>query len=165
MALSAAGARSIPRISTFAKPGMNRQIVITAMLLAALLPTPCRAQETTKAKATSQIPLVHKKREELKLKHDSFTFVRIKYSRIKGRRGTWATDYPDSDVAFSERLQKEVGLKVDPKGIVFELTDPKLKEYPFAYLVEGGSLQLSPAESDELRAYLEGGGFLMVDDF
>ncbi|MEX2142318.1 MAG: DUF4159 domain-containing protein [Pirellulales bacterium] len=144
---------------------MNRQIVISATLLLALLSDPCGAQDTAKAKASSQIPLAHKRREELKLKHDSFTFVRIKYSGVNGRSSTWATDYPDSDRAFSARLQKEIGLKADPKGIVLALSDPKLKEYPFAYLAEGGSLHLAQAEADALRAYLEGGGFLMVDDF
>jgi hypothetical protein len=136
------------------------------MSLAFLLPllsTPSKAQEA--AKASLQIPLAHKKPEELKLKHDSFTFVRIKYSGINRRRGTWATDYPDSDVALSARLQQEIGLKTDPKGIVLELTDPRLKQHPFAYLVEGGNLHLSAAEAAALRAYLAGGGFLLVDDF
>jgi hypothetical protein len=144
---------------------MNRETVISITVLVALAASPCGAQVTAKADASKEIPLAHKKREELKVKHDSFTFVRIKYSGFNRRRGVWMTDYPDSDLAFSARFQKEVGVKADPKGIVLELTDPKLKEYPFAYLVEGGSLRLSQDETDALRAYLEGGGFLMVDDF
>jgi hypothetical protein len=148
---------------------MNRQRAISAFLLAALVWIPCSAQDARRTTAPAKIPLAHKKREDLKLEHDSFTFVRIKYAgpaagRRRGR-GTWATDYPDSDIAISARLQKETGLKTDPKGVVLDLTDPKLKEYPFAYLVEGGSLQLSQAEAKALRAYLEGGGFLMFDDF
>jgi hypothetical protein len=147
---------------------MKLQIAVCVLLLILLLSAPCGAQNKADFKS-AEIPLAHKNRDELKLKHDSFTFVRIKYSGPatgRGRgRGMWMTDYPDSDVAFSARLQKEIGLKTDPKGTVLALTDPKLKEYPFAYLVEGGSLQLSQAEIDGLRAYLEGGGFLMVDDF
>ena len=146
---------------------MIRHIVASVSLLVALLAIPCGAQENGKTKEPAQIPLAHKKREELKLKHESFTFVRIKYSGwpTARRRGVWMTDYPDSDIAFSDRLHKEIGLATDPKGIVLELTDPQLKKYPFAYLVEGGSLHFSQAEADALRAYLEGGGFLMVDDF
>jgi hypothetical protein len=145
----------------------HRPLVISATLLAALISIRCSAQDTGKTKASSQAPLAHKKREQLKLKHDSFTFVRIKYAEPGPgrRRGMWMTDYPDSDLALSARLQKEIGLKADPKGMVLALTDPQLKNYPFAYLVEGGSLQLSQVEADALRAYLEGGGFLMVDDF
>ena len=39
--------------------------------------------------------------------HDVFTFVRIEYDSY-GRRwggGDWSTDYPDSDLNFSFRLQ------------------------------------------------------------
>jgi hypothetical protein len=146
---------------------MSRHIAVRVAVLVAVLSTPAPAQDAKGV--SSEIPLAHKNPKELKLKHDSFTFVRIKYSEPRtGRRrrsGTWATDHPDSDIAISARLQKETGLKTDPKGVVLELTDPKLKEYPFAYLVEGGSLQLSQAEADALRGYLEGGGLLMVDDF
>jgi hypothetical protein len=147
---------------------MNRPIAVSIAILVSLLSSSGAAQDA-KAKISSDIPLAHKNPKELKLKHDSFTFVRIKYSGLRaGRRWRsvmWATDHPDSDIAFSARLQKETGLKTDPKGLVLELTDPKLKEYPFTYLVEGGSLQLSPAEAKALRTYLQGGGFLMVDDF
>jgi hypothetical protein len=137
------------------EPLMNREIVISITVLVALAVSQCGAQDTAKAKASAEIPLAHKKREELKLKHDSFTFVRLKYSGFNRRFSSWATDYPDSDLALTARLQKEIGLKIDPKGIVLDLTDPKLKDYPFAYLVEGGSLQLSQAEADSLRTYLD----------
>jgi hypothetical protein len=148
---------------------MNMQTTssVTGVLL--LIALTCHGQEAAKKKAPSEIPLPHKQVKDLKLKHDSFTFVRIKYSGVRsmGRRSDfhWSTDYPDSDLKFSARLEKEIGLKTDPKGKILQLTDPKLKEYPFVYLVEGGSLHLSQAEADALREYLQGGGFLMVDDF
>jgi hypothetical protein len=47
---------------------------------------------------------------------------------------------------------------------VLSLKDPELRQYPFVYLVEGGSLLLDEAEVRGLRQYLLGGGFLM-DDF
>jgi hypothetical protein len=147
---------------------MNCQLICSGFLFVALACVPCQAQRAAKTAAPLQIPLLHKNHEELKLKHSAFTFVRIKYPAggLKGgrRRGVWMTDYPDSDLKFSARLEKEIGLKTDPNGLVLELTDPKLKEYPFAYLAEGGSLQLSEAEANALREYLEGGGFLMIDD-
>ncbi|MHC4743455.1 MAG: DUF4159 domain-containing protein [Planctomycetota bacterium] len=110
---------------------------------------------------------------------DVFTFVRIHYSegyggydgygRGYGRgrrgRGRWATDYPDSDLNFSFRLQQLTSIEVDPDGVVLELTDPKLFDYPFIYIVEPGRLMFSEAEVEALRRYLLNGGFLMVDDF
>jgi hypothetical protein len=100
-------------------------------------------------------------------KDDVFTFVRIKYdSHGYGRGGGgWATDFRDSDLNFSLRLQQLTALKVNPEPIVLELTDPKLFDYPFIYIIEPGALTFSEAEVAALRRYCLNGGFLMVDDF
>ncbi|HSG73457.1 MAG TPA: DUF4159 domain-containing protein [Planctomycetaceae bacterium] len=110
-----------------------------------------------------------------------FTFVRIQFTSRNDRAnpdflfdagqqrrvaaGRWATDYPDADLNLSAQLAAETSLKVDPKGKVMKLTDPKLPQFPFIYLCEPGALQFSEEEAKALRAYLDGGGFLMVDDF
>jgi len=124
---------------------------------------------------------------------DVFTFARIRYStgyggggygggygggwggrrgRGRGRGGwggrgggSWATDYPDSDLNFSFRLQQLTSMEVNPDGVVLELTDPELVNYPFIYIVEPGNLVFSQEEVEALRSYLLNGGFLMVDDF
>lgn len=101
--------------------------------------------------------------------HDVFTFVRIRYSSgYWGRgygRGRWATDYPDSELNFSYRLHQLTSMEVNPDGVVLELTDPELFDYPFIYIVEPGDLAFSEEEVKILRRYLLNGGFLMVDDF
>jgi len=125
--------------------------------------------------------------------YDVFTFVRIRYSSGYGGsaggfpqsggpgrgfrggyggrygRGTsfggWATDYPDSDLNFSYRLHQLTSMEVNPDGLVLELTDPRLFDYPFIYIVEPGRLLFSEEEVKNLRRYLLNGGFLMVDDF
>ena len=56
-------------------------------------------------------------------------------------------------------------LKVNPEPIVLELSDPKLFEYPFIYIIEPGDLMFHEPEVLALRKYLGNGGFLMVDDF
>lgn len=96
--------------------------------------------------------------------HDVFTFVRIRYNSHRGWR-RWATDYPDSDLNFSYRLQQLTSLKVDPEGRILELTDEELFHYPFIYLIEPGSLEFTEEEVTALRRYLTNGGFMMVDDF
>lgn len=95
---------------------------------------------------------------------DLFTFVRIRYDSY-GRGGGWATDYRDSDLNFSLRLQQLTSLKVNPEPIVLDLTDDRLFDYPFIYIIEPGSLYFSDAEVAALRRYCLNGGFLMVDDF
>ena len=98
-----------------------------------------------------------------KFSKDMFTFVRIKYDSYG--RGGWFVDYRDSELNFSLRLQQLTSLKVNPEPIVLELTDPKLFDYPFIYIIEPGSLVFRPEEVVALRRYLLNGGFLMVDDF
>ena len=99
---------------------------------------------------------------------DVFTFVRIIRDRDPyGSRsaGSWITDFPDSDLNFSFRLQQLTSIKVDPNGRTLRLTDPDLFNYPFIYMVEPGALLLRDEEVPVLRKYLLGGGVLMADDF
>jgi len=108
---------------------------------------------------------------------DVFTFVRIKYDSWYGRGGRgwrgggggWRTDYDSpeysSDLHFSLRLQQLTSMKVNPKPIILELTDPRLFDYPFIYIIEPGRLHFNESEVVAMRRYLNNGGFLMVDDF
>ena len=108
----------------------------------------------------------------------AFTFCRIQYtSESRGRwgrwggRGSWATDYPQSDLNFSLRLSQLTALEVShtpqgtPAHAVVRLDEPELFNYPFVYMVEIGSLALTPPERQGLHTYLMRGGFLLVDDF
>jgi hypothetical protein len=97
-------------------------------------------------------------------KSDLFTFVRIRYNGGYGRGG-WSTDYPDSDLNFSFRLQQLTSLKVEPNPIVLDLTDERLFDFPFIYMIEPGDLEFTDEEVVALRRYLQNGGFMMVDDF
>ena len=137
------------------------------LLCLALVAIADSAAGQTPLPAADILPQPIKKPADLEFKVESFTFVRIKYSQVGGGRvrGSWATDYPDSDLNLSARLTKDTGLPADPKGKVMALTDPELSKFPFIYLVEPGRLHLSDEEARGLRAYLVGGGFLMVDDF
>ena len=109
---------------------------------------------------------------------NTFTFCRIQYSSGYGGGrwgggygGGWATDYPASDLNFSQRLTELTTINVnrDDTGniehIHMPLTDPRLFDYPFIYMVEVGSLEFDDAEREILKSYLLRGGFLLVDDF
>jgi hypothetical protein len=103
---------------------------------------------------------------------DVFTFARVQYDSYGGRGyyggyggGRWLTDFPDSDLNFSYRLQQLTSLKVNPNPTHLRLTDDRLFDYPFLYMIEPGDLLFSEDEVVALRRYLLNGGFLMVDDF
>ncbi len=104
---------------------------------------------------------------------DVFTFVRVIYrrasddsgiSRTSSRMG-WITDFPDSDLNLSFRLQQVTSMRTSPDGRVLRLTDPALFDYPWIYMVEPGGLELKSVEIPILRKYLENGGVLWADDF
>lgn len=99
--------------------------------------------------------------------HDSFTFARVIYDSYgRGRRGgNWATDSPDSDLNFSLRLQQLTSMKVNPIPVQLRLTDPRLFDYPFLYMLEVGGILLDDAEMAAMRRYCMSGGFIMIDDF
>jgi hypothetical protein len=102
------------------------------------------------------------------LEPDVFTFARIIRDRsdhCSPTAGEWITDFPDSDLNLSYRLQQLTTIKTDPNGRTLRLTDPDLVRYPWIYMVEPGSLELRDEEVPILRNYLLNGGFLMVDDF
>ncbi len=99
---------------------------------------------------------------------DVFTFARIIYRRGAYRNGSpwgWITDFPDSDLNLSFRLQQVTSMKTNPEGRVLRLTDPALFDYPWIYMVEPGTLELKDEEVPILRKYLLNGGVLWVDDF
>ncbi len=118
----------------------------------------------TLAQNPSQIRKVPMWEIDEAFKKDIFTFVRIEYSST-GRTWPWDTDYPDSDLNFSFRLQELTSMKVNPIGRSMRLTNPDLFEYPFIYLIEPGDMVLTPQERKALNRYLLNGGFMMVDDF
>ena len=105
------------------------------------------------------------------LHRQSFTFARIHYRQRNARGWGWRTDYPESDINFSLRLSQLTTIEVnhDSSGriihAVLELTDERLFDFPFIYMVEVGNLELDDVEAKRLREYLLRGGFLLVDDF
>jgi hypothetical protein len=98
----------------------------------------------------------------------NFTFVRIQYdsSGLRGRgNGDWATDYPDADLNLIQQLGSLTKLRISEEPRVMRLTDSAMANYPILYLSEPGRLRLRDEEVDALRKYLNGGGFLFMDDF
>jgi hypothetical protein len=99
---------------------------------------------------------------------DVFTFVRIIRDRDPDgspTAGNWITDFPDSDLNLSFRLQQVTSLRTSPDGRTIRLTNPDLFNYPWIYMVEPGALLLRNEEVPILRKYLLNGGVLWVDDF
>ncbi|MBW8862725.1 MAG: DUF4159 domain-containing protein, partial [Acidobacteria bacterium] len=99
-----------------------------------------------------------------------FTFVRVRYETGPGGywyRGlpAWAHGYPMAEQNLM-RIMNEVSFLGAQESInTITLDDPQLFLYPIAYIIEVSWWELSDREAATLRAYMEKGGFVIVDDF
>ena len=131
---------------------MNQHLKLTSLLVVSLLVASIsiaqfrrsRDSYRTAREAEQGSVLTPEWKNDPRFKKDVFTFVRIQYSsdysgrygrRGRGWGGGWATDFPDSDLNLSYRLQQMTSMKVDPDCRVIDLTNKELFDYPFIYIV------------------------------
>jgi Domain of unknown function (DUF4159) len=100
-----------------------------------------------------------------------FTFVRVKYSTAPGGYWyggwpAWGHGYPLAEQNLMN-IMNEVSLlnpHVDEiNALAFD--DPALFRYPIAYVIEVDWWAMTDSEAAALRAYMQKGGFVIVDDF
>jgi len=100
-----------------------------------------------------------------------FTFVRVSYETAPGGywwRGqpSWSHGYPIAERNLM-RIMDEVSFlgAHDEEINTLALDDPELFKYPVAYIIEVSWWTLTDTEAAALRAYMQKGGFVIVDDF
>ncbi len=89
----------------------------------------------------------------------SFQIAKVKYSG----GGDWyanRTALPNLVNFCNQNLRTNI----DPQDQVVELSSSDLYNYPFIYLTGHGNVVFSNEDIDNLRTYLEAGGFLHIDD-
>jgi hypothetical protein len=100
-----------------------------------------------------------------------FAFVRIMYPSPHSPYNqwfgaAWRVDYPEADTNLTEGIHSWASTNLRLKQPVqLRPTDPRLFDYPFAYIVEPGHMELTETDAAALREWLMRGGFLMLDDF
>ena len=101
--------------------------------------------------------------------HGEFHFARFVYTGMGGqdwgRRGGWATDYPEADYHFMQGVGRLTNIDSAMGSRLVRPLDDELFDYPWLYAVEVGRWHLEEHEAERLREYLLRGGFLVVDDF
>ena len=91
-----------------------------------------------------------------------FSFVRLFYNRYPG----WSYDYPDMESNLMSIMSQITNVKTTPGGRnILHMDDPALFKYPVAYISEPGYWYPTDADVLNLRAYIQKGGFLIIDDF
>ncbi len=59
---------------------------------------------------------------------------------------------------------KSLGTNFDTQEAIVEVGSSEIFNYPFVYMTGHGNVQFSSSETENLRKYLIGGGFLHIDD-
>jgi hypothetical protein len=100
-----------------------------------------------------------------------FTFVRVKYTTAPGGFWysgwpAWGHGYPLAEQNLMNIMNEVSYLNPHIQDInTLSLDDPEFTKYPVAYLIEPGWWAMTDREAAALRAYIEKGGFVIVDDF
>ena len=109
---------------------------------------------------------------QMNLPYDGrFAFVRVTYETLPGGywyRGqpAWSHGYPTSEQNLMQILDAVSTLAPHLEGTnTLSLGDPEIFKYPLLYLIEPSWWEMTDAEGVALRAYLDKGGFVIVDDF
>jgi hypothetical protein len=78
----------------------------------------------------------------------------------------WSHNYPQSDRHLNSFLMRATGLDVEEMSYrIVELGSDEVFEYPFAYVSEPGEMELTEQEVENLRQFINRGGFVLMDDF
>jgi hypothetical protein len=87
----------------------------------------------------------------------------VTIARLQYDGGDWYCD-PGSLDNWLIELENRTGIKVERPVVVVKMDSEDLYRYPFLYMSGHGKIVFSDRETDQLRKYLDAGGFLYVDD-
>ena len=77
--------------------------------------------------------------------------------------GDWYNDQ-DTIPNIAEYLNRTLNTKFSKIQAIVSPDDPKLFDFPFIFMTGHGTVNFSSREAENLRTYLDRGGFLYVDD-
>jgi hypothetical protein len=88
-----------------------------------------------------------------------FHIGRVKYAG----GGDWYND-PTEEVNLLNYVKAHTNVKVKAEYKFVDIASDEIFSYPFLFLTGHGNIVFTDAEIVRLRKYLEGGGFLYIDD-
>jgi len=78
----------------------------------------------------------------------------------------WSHNFPNSDRHFAQVISEATNIDVKNASYrIVELGSPEVFDYPFAVVSEPGEMALTDHEVDNLREFIDRGGFVLMDDF
>jgi hypothetical protein len=78
----------------------------------------------------------------------------------------WSHNWPTSDYHIAQVISEATNVNATGMSYrIVELGSPEVFDYPFAVVSEPGEMALTDHEIDNLREYIDRGGFVVLDDF
>jgi len=78
----------------------------------------------------------------------------------------WSHNYPSSDENFNGFILQSTRIDIEvPSYRIIELGSDEVFDYPFAYVSEPGEMELTEKEVENLKEFIDRGGFVLMDDF
>jgi hypothetical protein len=78
----------------------------------------------------------------------------------------WSHNYPWSEQHLNEFVAETTRIDVESLSYrLVELGTDEVFEHPFTYVSEPGEMELTDQEVENLREYIDRGGFILIDDF
>lgn len=94
----------------------------------------------------------------------SMTAQQVQIGLLKYRGGgDWYAN-PTSLPNLIEFANQNLLTSIDPNDVTVEVGSPELFNFPFVHMTGHGNVVFDDQEAENLRMYLEGGGFLHIDD-
>lgn len=88
----------------------------------------------------------------------------VRLARLKyGGGGDWYND-PSAEINLLRYVRDHTNINVVPEYEFVDLKSDVIFQYPLLFMTGHGTVNFSDAESRRLRAYLDNGGFLYIDD-
>jgi hypothetical protein len=96
-----------------------------------------------------------------------FVFARWRFTTNGAIGGVgWAHNYPEGEMHLNEFMAGATKIQVERMSYrVVDLDSEEIFRYPFALVSEPGEMDLTTKEFENLREFVERGGFILVDDF
>ncbi len=89
----------------------------------------------------------------------------LKIALLKyGGGGDWYANLETSLPNLIRFCNQSLSTNIDPEQGIVEVGSPEIFNYPFIHMTGHGNVVFSPQETENLRNYLIGGGFLHIDD-
>src|SRR5690606_15695336 len=82
---------------------------------------------------------------------------------VYGGGGDWYAN-PTALKNLATFCNRQLSMRLEPEEAQVEVGSPELFNYPFVHMTGHGRWALTDAEAENLRTYLEAGGFLHIDD-